>query len=285
MPRLEPARPRRHHGHCPSPALRLTLAALPTLLAAAPATQPTLLTREDRAGPVSFVPAGTLLRTTTYYLSADRREIPHGPTIEWFPDGRKRLEAPYRDGLLDGHVLEWSTYTGKVIRDDQWKAGQQDGPSLTFQNDGTKSSECLYRAGKIVGPKRFFNPRGTVVREEAYDDAGNLAELTLFHDNGAKKLHGHFGSPEPDWKFLYGPAANYKRDRTWTLWAPDGHLLAEGTFHDGQPWSGVCGVPQRDNSIITEKWGRYRDGQLLEPLPDPQIAPATPPPTDPPPSK
>ena len=220
--------------------------------------------REVRAGEGSTVPTGTLLRTERYFVDADGRDVLDGPFVEWFPDGKKRIEGDYRHGLLDGPLVEWSGSTGKAVREERWKNGLQDGDFVEYDDDGKKTSACTYRYGKIVSPKRFFNRRGAVVREEVYDDKGELWEVTLWHANGARKLQGHFRGWYKDTKFLWGATGNMKKDGRWAYWDASGTLVAEGVFRDGMPWEGICGDVDRSSSLIVEHFGRYHEGKLVE---------------------
>src|SRR4051812_39886161 len=65
----------------------------------------------------NLVPVGTLLETKSYYLDASGQHVQHGPDIYFFDNGKKRLEANYRDGLMDGTVTEFSLYSDEKERE------------------------------------------------------------------------------------------------------------------------------------------------------------------------
>jgi antitoxin component YwqK of YwqJK toxin-antitoxin module len=211
---------------------------------------------------------GVLISTEGFYIDKRGKKVLHGPKIVWFDNGRKSQEVQYVDGKMHGSQIEWNRFGDRIL-EGTWDQDQRVGTWTGWHLHGKKASECTYKKGLIVGSKRYWNNRGKLIREDRYKE-GHLREVTAWYDNGQKEYHGTFSVPKEDGSrgLFEGPP----RDGVWTYWDREGKTLAQGTWKDGKPWDGICGVPRR--SLINpeagmEQFGHYRDGELIERVPHP----------------
>jgi antitoxin component YwqK of YwqJK toxin-antitoxin module len=231
---------------------------------AVPPANPILHVETIRAGSGNLVPEGTVLETRSYYLNPAGEKVQHGLDTQFLENGNKYRESHYRDGVLDGALVEWDPLTGDKVREESFRTGLQEGTAVRWHSKDRKASECIYHAGRIVGKALYWDSDGRLEMEEVYDDAGHLAELTVWHPNGQPHKHGHFNGVWPDvWG---GPQLAGKRDGTWTYRDPDGNLTAEGTWKDGKPQDGTCVVPRQSGSLFVGDRGTYHQGKLIGPV-------------------
>jgi antitoxin component YwqK of YwqJK toxin-antitoxin module len=224
---------------------------------------------------------GQVVKTESFFIDISGDKVYQGTQIEWFNFERKqkRLETHYVKGKLDGRLTEWYP-NGKKAREGNWEQGVQTGCWTEWQPAGEKASECTYRAGKIVGSKLYWIGSGRPIREDRYDDQGNLHEVTTWFQDGQKMMHGTFSTPKKGElahiRFLADVMEQYPKNGTWTYWDSTGKVLAEGSWKEGHPWEGLCTVdpdpdkPQTSAESVTKKFARFIDGRLIEYVsPDP----------------
>lgn len=207
-------------------------------------------------------PNGRLFIRENYYLAdGGRRRVLHGVRTTWHDNGEKASEDTYKDGKLDGPSVRWRT-DGKKEVEGAWQDDREEGVWTWWQPTGDLHSRCIYRNGHIVGRKTYWNAAGTVIREEDYDDGGHPVETRAYHGNGRPEMVGHFGR---GW-FNRG-----RKHGRWTYWDLEGNVVADGEWHNGRPWNGVCAIPAAGDAgsmFGVEKFWRFEDGRKLEPLPD-----------------
>lgn len=122
----------------------------------------------------SIHPNGNV-RKMSYYLS----DKEHGLTTTWDEDGKKILEANFKDGKQDGLTVAWDHKKGHIkesfYKDGRrngthtvwnvkgnkeaiinYKDDQQDGLFTVWDEDGNKVMESIFKNGEIVD-KKFFS--------------------------------------------------------------------------------------------------------------------------------
>lgn len=116
-------------------------------------------------------PAGTQLRgaappagTRAWCERADGSL--HGPVVEWFGDGRRRMRGEYRDGAKHGTWSSW--YDDEQPRSEEhWSAGTPTGTWTTYFADGKRSTESRHAAGGAIA-FQSFRPDGSKLRQGTY---------------------------------------------------------------------------------------------------------------------
>jgi len=147
----------------------------------------------------------------------------HGIQREWHLDGKPKLEAPYRDGNMEGKFKAWNArgdligqYTmskgtgvvmvydehGRLVKEHHYKGNLRDG--LRMERVGEKISLTWSKEGLLIG-----------VGYDFYEN-GELATLAFFSSKG-----------EPN-----GPLVDFSSKGTLTkmLWYLDGRKVQEAEY-------------------------------------------------------
>jgi len=95
---------------------------------------------------------------------------PEGKTVEWYPNGMKRLELEYRAGRRVGLATTWRE-DGRLSQTATWKDDEMDGLCTGYDLDGAKEVETVYARGKEVSVKHF-RPDGSAYGETVYASPG-----------------------------------------------------------------------------------------------------------------
>jgi antitoxin component YwqK of YwqJK toxin-antitoxin module len=78
----------------------------------------------------------------------------NGPYVEYYENGKKKLESHYKDGLQDGLETFWLE-DGQKKEESHWKNHKLDGLGTKWNEDGKKVLEIQYKDGKEVSRKEF----------------------------------------------------------------------------------------------------------------------------------
>ncbi|QIF05569.1 toxin-antitoxin system YwqK family antitoxin [Roseimicrobium sp. ORNL1] len=147
----------------------------------------------------------------------------HGIQREWHPNGRPKLEAPYREGSMEGTFKEWNENgdlvgqysmskgtgvvkvydsTGRLLREDHYKNNERDG--LRMERLTEIISLTWSKGGHLLGKGCDF-----------YEN-GELATIGFFSNNG-----------QPN-----GPVVTFSRDgtRTRASWHLSGQEVSEAQY-------------------------------------------------------
>lgn len=146
----------------------------------------------------------------------------------YWPNGVIKFRAQFLNGQEEGECLcFWDN--GKLAQRGVRAAGQCVGIWTDYTYDGAKSMEGLYVNGKKEGLWTSFWSDGTVMQEEEYIEG-------LQHGDSR-----HFSY--------------------------DGELIHQGEFRNGEPYNGICHVPDFDRHPHYTMIGEYLEGELIRELP------------------
>jgi len=84
-----------------------------------------------------------------------------GSIVEWFENGQKRWESNYKDGEPDGLDVSWHK-NGQKRNEGNWKDGKSDGLSVWWHKNGQKRMERNFKDGKEISNK-YWNSKGEEV--------------------------------------------------------------------------------------------------------------------------
>ena len=186
----------------------------------------------------------------------------HGPATWFYPNSERLRMVNFRQGLLDGPLMEWDEQN-RVTRNDEYIQGQKVVRQTTFFAPKQKRSETYYLEGKLV-----------LEGEDSWWD-GEPAEYVLdgirvqhgptvaWHSNGQRKMAGQYRQDERVGTFVWwhengtrALAGRYRegfKNGTWTWWHANGMKSIEGKYDDDVPvgewkWWGEDGdVTQTDD--------------------------------------
>ena len=137
-----------------------------------------------------FYAEGALSRVYTVQKGTDIRE---GVAYTYHPNGKVAIEAPYKNGKLDG-VFKSFFDNGKVWQTIGYRVGIEEGVSTTYFENGVKKSREVYKGGILDGLTEEWDDKGTLRRKlpyvrgqlhgvaKVFDNLGSLKEeMTLDH--------------------------------------------------------------------------------------------------------
>jgi antitoxin component YwqK of YwqJK toxin-antitoxin module len=172
---------------------------------------------------------------------------------EYYPDGKIRIRAMFRNGIPEGIKREYSA-DGNVEKAYLYKNGVIIGEGIV-KEDGNRD-----------GHWKDFYPDGALKAEGNYDNGKQIGEWLYYHSNGKIEQSGKFnrqGKIEGIWKWFFENGQmlkeeNYRnglKDGISTEYDETGKVIEEGEFIEGKedgPWFELTG-----DCLIR---GTYRDG-------------------------
>jgi antitoxin component YwqK of YwqJK toxin-antitoxin module len=184
-----------------------------------------------------------------------------GKSVWYYPNGQKRREVDYRQGQIDGEVLEWGPDYKLALRE-KYVDGRRLAPQVDNYSADQKRAEGWILFAKEITKSNydFWNGVATiqVVGAEGVNQRHGL--WTWWHKNGQKQMEGRYEADLPVGKFtwwypngqkqLQGEYVNGKQQGKFTWWHPTGQKQLEGAY--------VAGV-------LSGKWSRWNnDGHVVE---------------------
>ena len=185
----------------------------------------------------------------------------NGKSVWYFPNGQKRREVDYKQGEIDGEVMEWGPDYKLAVRE-KYVEGRRLAPQVDNYAPSQKRAEgwILYAKEVTKSNYDFWNGVATiqVVSTEGANQRDGL--WTWWHKNGQKQMEGRYEADLPTGKFtwwypngqkeLQGDYVNGKQQGKFTWWHPSGQKQLEGAY--------VAGV-------LSGKWTRWNvDGRVVE---------------------
>lgn len=173
---------------------------------------------------------------------------------EYFPNGKPKLTAAYRNGKLDGIAREYDE-KGKVVKGVVFKDGKPIATGIVddrglFQNswrefypNGNTKAEGRYRNGKRIGKWQFFFIGGELEQEGVFNNRGEYdGDWIWYYPSGAKRITQTY--------------LNGKEDGEFKEYFEDGAIIAQGDYIEGE---------RHGDWIINTGFeimeGRYRNGE------------------------
>ena len=142
-----------------------------------------------------------------------------GQWLSWYPDGEKRMEFNYNDGLPASRTLwhENGTISSKTLYDDDGKITNW---MRHWDDNGTLREEHEWLAGVEHGKARLFDHKGNLQRSATYRDGEKDGAEIWYYADGSKL-----------WETRYEMG---ERTGTWTQYNPKGELTAQSTWQKGK---------------------------------------------------
>ena len=114
---------------------------------------------------------------------------------EWYNDGIKELEIPYKDGVPHGEFKRWTGF-GDVVLLGHYRKGLRDGKWTSYYverlNSRKKEAERYYKDDHPVGDWEGWHYDGSKAFEEHYDKDGRaIGTWKMWYDNGAIRQEGN----------------------------------------------------------------------------------------------
>lgn len=196
------------------------------------------------------------------------RDIRHGRSTWFFPNGHKQMELNYLKGQIDGEVVQWNSESKVVLRD-RYIDGRKLEKSVTWHAPKKKKAEGWFlhareNAGatydwwngtvKMIPADKDLNDQrhggwvwwyssGLKQLEGTYDYDKPVGTFTWWHSNGQKQLEGEFKAGKQNGKFTWWYANGQKQleqeyadnvaQGPWKRWAEDGKVVEAGNYAEG----------------------------------------------------
>ena len=152
---------------------------------------------------------------------------------EWYTDGIKELEIPYKDGVPHGDFKRWTGF-GDVALLGHYKKGLKDGKWTSLYSDKKVEAYRYYENDHPVGDWEGWHFNRERAFEEHYDDEGRAIGIwKKWYDNGALQQEGNCHAK---WDPKREIASAVKADSLLYLkrYTKDCHLLEEFTCKKGR---------------------------------------------------
>ena len=149
---------------------------------------------------------------------------------EYYPNGKVKREASFRDGKREGVWREFDE-EGNVIKSQTYKKGglvsegvvgtdgKRRGDYKEFYPDSTMRAEGLFIDGLRSGEWKFYYHNGKLQEVGSYKEGNPDGAWTWYYDNGQKQIEEQFYKGQPN--------GLYKEYDT------NGNLIVSGTYFDG----------------------------------------------------
>ena len=113
---------------------------------------------------------------------------------EWYNNGTKELEIPYKDGVPHGKIKRW-TVLGDVALDGEYKKGKREGKWTSYfverLNSRRKEAVRHYRDDHPIGDWEGWHFNDSKAFEEHYDNNGKAVGVwKKWYDNGVLQQEG-----------------------------------------------------------------------------------------------
>lgn len=167
----------------------------------------------------------------------------HGTAIWWYPALNKMREVTFKDGLLDGKLLEWDEQD-KLTRDEEFYAGKRVIRNVTFFRPKQKKAESFFLDAKLEtkgddnwwdaepaplmtvgekvqhGPAAAWYDNGLPQMKGQYAQGKRVGQFSWWHASGNKELEGSYDAG--------------KKSGRWIWWHENGMKAIEGQYENDQ---------------------------------------------------
>lgn len=193
-----------------------------------------------------------------------------GTAYDKFPNGKKRMEMPIKDGKIHGVSKEWSD-KGKKVLERHFTMGVPNGKEKQWYPDGEKQVELNYINGKVEGVATEWYKNGQVKSEgifkngkeegdhKWYFDQGQIDQIVPFKNGlaqGIVKMWFPSGKLKKESEFKNG-----MKDGLTIEWFENGEKFFEGSFKEDKPDGQSYNWTKKGKLIKAEK---HDFGRLIE---------------------
>lgn len=215
---------------------------------------------------------GNLKKITKYVNDVEQVMEPSMKPLvlkhEYYPNGKVKREASFRDGKREGVWREFDEQ-GNVIKSQTYNKGALVGEGIVgtdgkrrgeyneFYPDSTLRAEGLFIDGLRSGEWKFYYHNGKLQEIGSYKEGNPDGPWTWYYDNGQKQIEEQFYKGQPN-----GPYKEYDAK---------GNLIVSGTYFDGMKngkWTEQIGDMRTQGEYRNDKqvgeWVSYYDNDKLE---------------------
>ena len=167
----------------------------------------------------------------------------HGTSKEWMDTGQKILQSDYQDGIHHGRETQWYTIGQKKV-EVNYINGQVEGEAIEWYKYGQKKSKGMFRLGKEEGEHIWWHDNGQ--RDQVVNYENGLAQglVKSWFRSGNLRLESNYKDGKKngltvEWfengkKYSEGNFREDKEDGKAYVWKNNGQLIKENTYDFGK---------------------------------------------------
>jgi len=145
----------------------------------------------------------------------------YGPTMEWYPNGRKRAVSEWKNGVIHGPFVRWYD-SGQLELLGTYRDAKLQGRNVGWHPNGQKSHDGqMCDNQRCGGAWRTWFENGTLESESRFRDGLRDGRWSAWYEDG-----------RPRWTGTYRAG---KRDGAWTTWHESGRKATVSGYQDGRP--------------------------------------------------
>jgi antitoxin component YwqK of YwqJK toxin-antitoxin module len=88
--------------------------------------------------------------------------------VIYYENKQKKMEGEFKDLQRDGQWKAWYE-DGTIWSEGEYKDGKRNGLGIAYHENGKKYIEGMYRDDMRVGPWRFYDTTGVLIKEVNFD--------------------------------------------------------------------------------------------------------------------
>ena len=181
---------------------------------------------------------------------------------EWYSDGIKEFEIPYKDGVPHGDFKRWTGF-GDVAMVGNYKKGLRNGKWVSYFSDKKVEANRFYLDDHPVGDWEGFHYNRNRAFEEHYNDKGDSVGVwKRWHDNGMLALENScFGTTDSGFVRRYDYNGSLESSETCVRGKKRGeqvYYYSDGKKVRLREWRNAAGLLDGPRSIY------LADGTLLK---------------------
>lgn len=150
-------------------------------------------------------------------LEASPAEPKYETKIEQHPNGEKKSEIHYKNGLKHGTATYWDE-GGQKLSETEYAHNLKNGSDLNYR-DGVLVKEEHYLAGKLHGIQRIFGKENKILKDAFYQNGLREGTYLDWYDRYTQREASFYRAGKP-----HG---------TYKTWYVDGDLKEESQYIDG----------------------------------------------------
>ncbi|MEO1626618.1 MAG: toxin-antitoxin system YwqK family antitoxin [Bacteroidota bacterium] len=163
----------------------------------------------------------------------------HGKTNEWAKNGKKVHESTYEKGIQMGTETHWYA-TGQKKLQVAYQNGKPEGKCMEWHKNGEKKSSGKYVNGLEEGEHTWWYPNGQIDQIIPYKNGKTDGLVRQFYNSGKSRIETNYsmGLRQGSMKEWYesgqqkqeGQFAKDQKDGTFLDWSRKGRLLRKQVF-------------------------------------------------------
>ena len=113
-----------------------------------------------------------------YQDSSTGKQVMHGPDIEYYLDGNRKVIQYWRKGKLFGPATFWFD-NGNISGISHYRNGVMHGIARAWYEDGTLQSMTTWNMGKLDGWQRNYDKQGKLISAHLWQNNQILKQTSL----------------------------------------------------------------------------------------------------------